>query len=210
MKLYRGVKVINSLLMCEAESISFWESFVLLFAEMDVISAVCLLVGIVLVLVEIFQPGFGVFGIVGAIILLAGVIIRMCNNGNLAMLFIMLFFIFLFAVIGFLIMARLAKSGWLSRTPIVQNKSAVPVGITEGTKDFSSLIGSMGISTTILRPVGKAKISDDVYDVISKDGLVVEADEKIIVVGIEGQKILVEKYNANDENHIVLEKDIEE
>lgn len=200
----------QSLLICANETRTFWQSFVLLFTEMDVLSAVCLLVGIVLVLVEIFQPGFGIFGIVGAVILLAGVIIRMINGGDLAMLFIMIFFIFLFAIIGFLIMAKMFKSGWLNRTPIVQNKSAVPVGTTEGTKDFSSLIGAEGISTTSLRPIGRAKIKDDVYDVISKDGSMIDANEKIIVVGIEGQKILVEKYDSKNENHIVLEKEIEE
>ena len=73
-----------------------------------------------------------------------------------------------------------------------QKNTAVPEGATEGTPKYKELIGKTGETITELRPVGKAKIGDKIYDVTSEDGFV-NKGVGIEVVAAEGVKITVRK-----------------
>ena len=44
---------------------TFWQEVALVFTEIGWIPAICLILGMILIIVEIFQPGFGFFGIAG-------------------------------------------------------------------------------------------------------------------------------------------------
>lgn len=168
--------------------ISFPDSFIRLFSEMDAISAISLIVGMVLLLVEIFQPGFGVFGILGAFIVCAGIINRMINFGDFAMLFILVFIVIFLSTIGFLLMSRIARAEWLSRTPILtMGKEIVAEPI-----DHVKLIGKQGVVISSLNPNGKAKIEENYYDVISKDNSKIARGDEIIVSSIDGKNIFVQ------------------
>ena len=114
---------------------TFWQEFALVFTGMGVIPAICLIIGIGLVITEMFIPGFGVCGISGTILIIAGIAIRVAyaGEGNPVIQFFVLLFLVLAALgIGFMIMLRSVKKGLLSRTPIVENETAVPTGITAG------------------------------------------------------------------------------
>ena len=147
---------------------NFGESFVTLFTDMNPATAICLVCGLILVIVEVFQPGFGVFGISGGILLFAGIILQaIYSGGNFLQTVILVFLLLLILAIAFLIMMRSLKYGWLSRSPIVQRETAVPEGLTEGTKDYSFLLNKEGLTMTTLRPIGKAKIDEEEYDVVA-------------------------------------------
>ena len=169
-----------------------FESFVELFSEMKPVVYVLFVVGIIFCVVEILTPGTGFFGISGIVCVIAGIIMRMIQGGDIFMfIWMILIFIILF-VGGMLLIMRSGTKGWLSRTPIFNVGTAVPEGITEGTKDFSSLIGATGITITILRPIGQAKINDEVVDVIAQSGMI-EQNVKIVVIEVEGQRVVVKE-----------------
>jgi len=90
-------------------------------------------------------------------------------------------------------MMLLVKMGWISHTVLVQNKTAVPTDITEGTLDYTFLVGKTGIAVTQMRPIGKALIDDEEYDVIAFNGMMFEKDTKLIVTKVEGVKIIVKE-----------------
>ncbi len=54
------------------------------------------------------------------------------------------------------------------------------------------LVGHEGVATTIMRPVGKARIDGIVRDV-ETDGTFLEAGTPVLVIQVQGSKILVEK-----------------
>ena len=54
----------------------FFHQYNLLFANMQWYVVVCLILGLVLLFIEIFQPGFGFFGISGFILLGLSLILR--------------------------------------------------------------------------------------------------------------------------------------
>jgi membrane-bound serine protease (ClpP class) len=172
-----------------------WEQFVLLFQEMGIVPAICLLVGLILLIIEIFQPGFGVFGGLGCLLTIIGIVIRVADSGTanpFALLFIMLLLISLVVVAAFLIMIRSARSGWLKRTPLFEEGTAVNRDFSDGTKNYSYLIGKKGITITNLRPSGYASIEGETYDVTA-EGFFIEKDVLVKVIGTEGVKVIVKK-----------------
>ena len=95
-----------------------WNEFIQLFTQMSPIAAICLIVGLILAIIEIFQPGIGIFGTLGAILLVVGVVIRMAAGGTFQQLFYMVFCIVLILVATFLLMIRMARMGWLTKTAL--------------------------------------------------------------------------------------------
>lgn len=171
---------------------NFWDEFVLLFADMGVAAGICLVLGLILCIIEIFQPGFGIFGALGTILILAGIIIRMIQGGSLLMLFIMVFLIIVILLGCFLIMVRSMKYGWLSRTSLVLQGTAVNEEFSDGTKNHNDLIGKEGIANTPLRPSGKAEIDGVLYDVVAQSSFI-DKGKKVVVLEIEGVRIVVKE-----------------
>lgn len=171
---------------------SFGQEFVTLFKNMPIASIICLIIGIVLIIIEIFQPGFGIFGILGGALSIVGIVLRvLVGDGNVfAQIFILLFFDVIIILIAFFAMLLTAKKGWLNRSPLIQNDTAVDKDHSEGTADYSALVGMLGIAVTDLRPVGRANIDCEAYDVVA-DGFFIKKGEGIKVVSVEGSKITV-------------------
>ena len=176
----------------------FFKDFVLLFSQMGIVPAILLTVGLVLGIVELFLPGFGIFGISGIVSYVAGMIVRMVYHGDASPvnLFVWMLIILIIVTVCFLlVVGRALKKGKLSKTAIVQNDTSVSSGITEGTKDYSALVGKEGVSRTNLRPGGVAVIDNENYDVIA-DGFFIDSGVKIVVTGVEGVKINVKPVTA--------------
>lgn len=169
-----------------------WTSFLQLFAEMSALTAVFFIVGIVLCVIEMFMPGFGVCGISGMVMLALGIILRMVNGGDIYMFFIMIFFVIVIIGGMLLLMSHSIKKGALSKTKIFDVGTSVPEGLTEGTKDYSSLIGKSGKVVTYLHPVGVADFDGQSVDVMAKNGII-DQGKVVKVVYVEGQKVVVEE-----------------
>ena len=165
-----------------------WQEVVSLFVGMEAIPAVLLCVGIVFCIVEMFIPGVGFFGISGSILIIAGIVIRFIRGFSLTQLLILVFIIAVILTMAGLAIVHSAKVGLLSHSPIVNNKTAIPVNFVN--EDLNSLVGSFGFTITECRPIGKAKFGDRVYEVITDNQLLPE-DTNIKVVRIEGNNIVV-------------------
>lgn len=140
---------------------TFSEEIVFLFQEMNVASAICFFVGLIFIIVEVFTPGFGFFGISGIILSIIGIVLRATQggNGNPVIQALLLLLILLIAcVIAFVFMAVSSKKGWLSKTPFVMKESAVSTGVSEGTADYSRLLDKTGKTLCALRPSGIVEI----------------------------------------------------
>ncbi|MEG2014587.1 MAG: NfeD family protein [Clostridia bacterium] len=169
-----------------------WDSFIKLFTEMPVVAYVLFGVGAVLCIIEIFIPGFGVFGGVGITLVLVGIIMRMLSGGDAWMLLYMILICAALFCLGFFVLSKVATKGRLSKSGIFSVPDSLPTGHTEGTKDFSFLLGQVGVSQTTLRPIGVGKFQDTIVDVVCKGEMIV-AGEQIKVIYVEGQRIEVVK-----------------
>ena len=175
------------------KKMTFWQEFALVFSEIGWAAAICLIVGLIFIVVEIFQPGFGFFGITGSVLVIVGIVIRVYNHGGgnpIIQLFILLAVVMLVLVAAFTCMVFSMKRGYLSRTGFVNKDTAVSVGRTAGTADYDGLVGKEGVTLCALRPAGSVKIDDKVYDVVS-NAMFIAKDCKVVVDYVEGGKIVV-------------------
>lgn len=172
---------------------TFWQEFALVFTEIGWVSAICLILGLIFIVIEIFQPGFGFFGATGAILVVIGIVVRIYNHGGgnpIIQLMILLTLSILIVLASFIIMVVSMRRGKLSRTGFVNNKTAVSVGHTLGTGDYTFLVGKEGVTTCALRPAGSVKIEGKVYDVVS-NSVFIAKDCTVVVDYVEGAKIVV-------------------
>lgn len=172
----------------------FFHQYGLLFSNMQWYVIVCLILGLVLLLVEIFQPGFGVFGIIGTVLLVAAVVLRAVFHAEedsvLTQVFQLLLFEFVIVGGFFLLFVIANKKKWLKKTPFYQEDTAVDPDFSEGTANFSELVGKRGVASTDLRPAGKAVIDGVIYDVVAEN-FFIDKGVKVEVKSVEGVKIAV-------------------
>ena len=174
---------------------------VILFAAMDWITIVLLCVGMAMVIVEMFIPGFGFFGIAGIICLVLGMIMQAVNtkSGNpLAQFLLLLLLIVLILGTVFGVFAVLVHKGKFKRSFLFKEESALPVDMTEVNVDYTDLLGKSGVVVANLRPIGVALIDGKRYDVTTRSTWV-EVGAKVRVVAVEDNDVIVE--TVTDENN---------
>ena len=155
-------------------------------AQISPFAATCFTVGILLLLVEMIHPGFGVPGITGITLLFLGVFLSARTwTEVLALTLIILGFIGLALSFVF----NSVKNGYLSKKLILQQKSVKESGYV-AVSDQSDLLGKEGISITILRPSGKADFSGMVVDVVT-EGEFIPEKTKLQVIKVEGSRVIV-------------------
>ncbi len=162
-----------------------------LFSGFGYLPMIAMLLGLVLLIVEIFVPGFGIFGITGSVFTVVGIAVRMIIGGTVTQLLIMLTFSLTVVIIAFVLVVILAKCGVLS-FGFVQNKTAVPTNFAKPNKAYAKLIGKVAFATTAFRPVGSFSYKEKVYEAVST-GEFIEKNCKVKIVDVKGDKIYVEK-----------------
>ncbi len=162
--------------------------------------------GLVLVFIEIlfFAHSTIVFGVVGVLLMLASLLWAMIDRypgetlfptgRTLAMPLLNLFLAIAAALIVIFLLAR-----YLPRTSIYRRfalTTSNPPGpsLAGAPREFATALalapGTQGVSLSILRPSGKARIADHVVDVVTQ-GEYVAPDTAITVVQTDGMRVVV-------------------
>jgi len=163
-----------------AEIIGYFTSFGLL-------ETVLLIVGLGLMIVEIFVPGFGVAGISGLVCLIFGVVLK---AKTLAEALLLLLALAMVLTVGFLLVLRSAKSGRLSRSSFVLKQAATREEGFSSNDEMGFFVGRRGTVRTDLRPAGTAEFDGVRLDVVTQ-GEYIEAGAHVEVVKVEGRRIVV-------------------
>ena len=149
---------------------------------------ICVRAGVILLIVEAFMPGFGVPGISGIILLLAGVAMTWYEYGAMVGLGTT---VAVLALVGVAISVSLksASSGRLSKSELILNDTETP---PSENADMQLLVGKEGVVKNTLRPVGTAEFDCGKLHVTS-DGEYVSEGQKVRIVRVEGTQIFVNK-----------------
>lgn len=166
------------------------DSFVRLFTEMNAITAILFILGIIFCAIEMVTPGMGFFGISGIVMVVAGIVLRLIFGGDAMMFLYMILIALVLFVVMFVVASRSITKGKLSKTALFSVKPAVSEEKTQGTQDFSEFLDKTATATTPLRPVGKADFDGVVLDVVARDGFI-EQGAAVVCVQIEGQRVVV-------------------
>ncbi len=150
---------------------------------------ICFLVGISLLVVEVFLPGFGLPGISGIILEFVTVWLTWNSHGPVAALGMT---IIILAVIAIAISVALksAARGRLSKSSIILNHEESSEEGYTATADMDVFLGKEGTTTTVLRPAGIAEFDGVRLNVVS-EGDFVAANTRVRIEQVEGARILV-------------------
>lgn len=173
---------------------TFWQNVALAFTDIGWVTALCLIAGIIFVIIEMCEPGVGFFGITGTILIIAALVfraIRTGENGNPVIhVLVLLLLVVLILGISWGVVIYSMRKGWLSRTGFVTRSTAVSRERSEGTEDFSFLLGKKGVTLTTLRPSGTVEIEGKQYDVVSFSGYY-DRNVEVFVFNVSGNIVTV-------------------
>ncbi len=142
--------------------------------------------GIVFIVVEFFIPGFGIFGIMGILSIVASFFLVLGGDTN-AIIWLAVS-VFLALVLFLLLLRRMPQSKFWSRF-ILKNSATKKAGFSSG-PDYEKYLGREGVTITQLRPSGTADFAGEKLDVLTY-GEFVEAGSKVVVDKAEGSKLFV-------------------
>ena len=169
-----------------------WQQFINLFNGYGIIAMIILLFGLALCMIELIVPGFGVFGVLGGLFTIGGVVARVIIGTNVIQFLAMIILIVVVVLVAILLVVVLAKVGLLGKISIIQSQTAIPTAYDKPTKEQKKLIGKVGFAETVFKTSGKLKLDGEVYDAIS-EGEYIEKGSKVKVVAIKNNDIIVKK-----------------
>jgi len=160
--------------------------------------------GIALIAVEIFAiPGFGVAGISGIVFVVTGLTLSLVNNVGfdftevntnklISSLFLVIISIFISIIASFFITKSLFTKNRFFGSLALETVASSSEGFSSSDDNYQEMIGRKGIAHTILRPAGKVKIGEEVFDATALTGYI-DKSEKIEVVKYETGQLFVRK-----------------
>jgi len=167
--------------------------------------------GVIFLAVELFLiPGFGVVGIMGIGLMMAGLVLASqefalpTNNAQLTTMTTSTLTTLLSGVVCFVICALTVRHmeaiPILNRLMLKPQQPAVEAldDVSEDAKPWPPKgaaplnLGDWGVATTLLRPGGKAQFGDEILDVVS-EGAFIQPGEQVRIVQMQGTRVVVER-----------------
>lgn len=150
---------------------------------------VCLIVGLGLIVLEAFMPGFGLSGIAGVVLHVIAVALTWINHGPVAALGMTIILLSIIAI-AISVSLRSAANGKLSKSKLVLNETESNEAGYRSAEDMQVFLNKEGITTTVLRPAGMAEFDDVKLNVVS-DGEFIQSGTRVRIVRVEGSRIVV-------------------
>ncbi|MCL2249409.1 MAG: hypothetical protein FWC13_09070 [Oscillospiraceae bacterium] len=165
--------------------------FVEFLTSLSWLSVVLFVIGMVLVVAEMFQPGFGLFGTFGIISLIGCVFVTANSIVQGVILTVVIAMMLLILFLAFLL---IFSNGKIPSNLILTEAERKEDGYV-GTPDYSDYLGKTGFVTTICRPVGSADFDGDKLEVVTM-GEFIDTGKSVEVIEIEGNRIVVREFVA--------------
>jgi membrane-bound serine protease (ClpP class) len=175
----------------------FGSSYILQIAS--AINIVLFILGVILLLLEIFViPGFAITGVIGIILIIGSIFLSLVGNNlpywdsaavSRAAIQLSVSLVLSFILI-YIIAKFLPKSSVFSRL-ILSNEEKADQGFVSY-PSIKELVGMEGIALTTLRPAGSAEINGQRYDVVA-DWEYIPKGNKVKVIRVEGIKVVVKE-----------------
>ena len=155
-------------------------------------SAVCVLLGMILIIVEVFLPGFGLPGIGGIVLVGAGVVMVGMHFGSLTAVGTLLVIIAVLAVLVSWVLRQASRGGGKRSDLFLQERD----DRRTQQEDMKVLVGKSGTTTSVLRPAGIGDFDGVRLNVVT-EGSFIEKDMPIEIVRVDGSRIVVRPVSKN-------------
>lgn len=161
-------------------------------------------VGLVLIGIEIFAiPGFGIAGISGIVIAIAGLALAMVDKLDFEFssplfifesvfkaLLLIIFSLFASLTLSLWLSKRMFQSSFVSKKITLQTNQPTHEGFIGVDSHLNTVVGSEGIADTVLRPSGLVIVNGKSYDAKAEYGFI-NKGEKVKVIRSETAQIYV-------------------
>lgn len=155
----------------------------------ETIIIVCFILGIGLLVLEAFMPGFGLPGFTGVVLEVVTLVMTWFRFGPLVTLGMLLVVLSVLAI-AISVSLRSITKGKLSRSKLIHQDSETNEAGYRSAEDLNVFLGREGQTTTVLRPTGIADF-EGVRLNVSSEGDYIAAGTKVRIMKVEGSKILV-------------------
>lgn len=159
-----------------------------MFSGLGLVSTICFIVGIIFLIIEIFIPGFGIFGFCGIGLTGFSIIFKICIGDSVEEVLWTLLVAVLVIVVLLVVFIYSARKGLISKSALMNNGTALPTFFNSSNLEF--LIGEKGECVSDLKPIGKVKIENEIYEATSQDEYL-DIGTKIEVVSVENNTLCV-------------------
>lgn len=156
---------------------------------------ICALVGIGLLIVEMFMPGFGIPGFSGLALLVASVYFTWTRHGAQAGLLVAVVELVI-AGAAIAVSLRSASKGRLSKSPLILKGGQTQKDGFIASENLGAYVGKTGQTLTVLRPAGIADFDGTRLNVVSA-GEFIQKGASVTVREVEGARVLVEEVNGS-------------
>ena len=150
---------------------------------------ICFVIGIGLLILEAFMPGFGAPGITGVVLEVITLVMTWFEHGPIATL-AMLLIVLLVLAIAISTSLRSITRGRLSKSSLVHSETESNEDGYRSIEDLAVFMDKEGTATTVLRPAGIADF-EGVRLNVSSEGDYIPAGTTVRIIKVEGAKILV-------------------
>lgn len=151
-------------------------------------SIILFVVGVILVVAEIFLPG-GIAGLLGFGAIIGSIILA---GGNMLYMTISVVIALLVAIIGMVILVKIfGKKMHLLNRLILKDATNTESGYVSNVNRLD-LLGKSGVSLTPLRPSGTIVVDEERIDAVT-EGSYIDINTAVKVVKVEGSRIVVRK-----------------
>ena len=159
-------------------------------SNIGALQALLLFSGLILIIIEMFYPGFGVAGITGIILLVVGVLL---TAKTLMDLMIMIAIILIILGVALALVVRSATRGRLNKFLVLPDSLKKDQGYSS-VENLDHYISKEGIAMTALRPAGSASFDGVMLDVVS-EGSYIPKNSRIKVIDVSGRRVVVRSIN---------------
>lgn len=150
---------------------------------------ICFVIGIGLLILEAFMPGFGAPGITGLVLEVITLVMTWFEHGPVATL-AMLLIVLLVLAIAISTSLRSITSGRLSKSSLINAETESNEEGYRSTQNLAVFMDKEGVASTVLRPTGIADF-EGVRLNVSSEGDYIPAGTRVRIIKVEGAKILV-------------------
>lgn len=151
---------------------------------------ICALVGIGLLVAEVFMPGFGVAGFSGIVLEIAAVVLMYIRTKSFMASSVLFLVALSVTAVALSCSLRSATKGRLSRSGMILTSAETSENGYLASDDMQVFLEKEGTVITALRPTGIAEFDGVRLNVLS-EGEFIRPDTAVKVIRVEGSKLFV-------------------
>jgi membrane-bound ClpP family serine protease len=160
--------------------------FIEFISSVSALSIIIFFVGLVLIVIEMLHPGFGLAGGLGILCFVIDILI---TAKTFMQGLVMAAVLAALVVILLSLSVYLASKGYLPKKLVLNESTSAETGFS-GVEDMQYLLGKSGVTITPLRPSGNVNFDGVRLDVVSQ-GEYIGAGTDVEVIEVEGNRIVV-------------------